>query len=619
MAIAPNAHHTAQGDETRQQQPSVAAVQTHTIPEEMKQAARWVVWRYEPNKDKPGWTKVPYNARNGRRGSSTGPSTWSVFQAAVDAYEHRGYDGLGFVSGDGWTLLDLDHAIDSESGDPKLWARHIIDHIDSYSELSPSGTGIRIVTHANCPGEEKRTDYRDGRVEIYAADQFLTITGHHLEGTPATVEKRSEQVKDVHQHVFAEKREKKAKAGVHKVQNSRTSAAASSMNDLDLIEFGKRQKDGGKFARLWGGDISGYPSHSEADQALVNKLVFLGIEDPERIDAAFRESGLMREKWERDDYRAQTIENAILTVSERYQPGAKASRDGCQLDTPQNDLSEQTTSGATAPKIENEAIAADDSKEVARLKAIINKQTARIRELEQELAWHKRTMSNQHISAANRIILTHVNEVTKKAPASDGQAPRIALHLPTVAKACGMSVRSVSTGLKDLDKTGALRKLVEPVISQSGENKGKLVTRVFVQPDLEMLARPEKIKPEVPRNHGGNRVCPECGSRHIKRKAVYTCLECEHKWESAEHYLRSGEESWSQGEPEEIFSEIAAPPLCDSKESANFVPPREPAPSETFEPEPCYRCHQTAQSWRGDRWECDVCHPPCSSQRQEAG
>jgi putative DNA primase/helicase len=77
-----------------------------------------------------------------------------------------------------------------------------------------------------------------------------------------------------------------------------------------------------KFARLWSGAWEGmYRSHSEADQSLCNKLVFYFGGDAGKVDALFRQSGLMRPKWNREKYRTGTIEKALTDVTERYRPG----------------------------------------------------------------------------------------------------------------------------------------------------------------------------------------------------------------------------------------------------------------------------------------------------------
>lgn len=69
---------------------------------------------------------------------------------------------------------------------------------------------------------------------------------------------------------------------------------------------------------MWNGDITGYDSHSEADQALVCLLCFWTNFDVAWIDRLFRQSALERDKWERADYRQLTIDKALATVKEGY-------------------------------------------------------------------------------------------------------------------------------------------------------------------------------------------------------------------------------------------------------------------------------------------------------------
>src|SRR3569623_3637767 len=86
---------------------------------------------------------------------------------------------------------------------------------------------------------------------------------------------------------------------------------ASTADDDLVFDVLERANNDEKFKRLWNGDITGYPSASEADAALCEKLAFYTGKDPEAIDRAFRASGLMRDKWDREDYRDRTIERAV--------------------------------------------------------------------------------------------------------------------------------------------------------------------------------------------------------------------------------------------------------------------------------------------------------------------
>jgi putative DNA primase/helicase len=117
--------------------------------------------------------KVPYSARTGRKASSTDLVTWSTFEEALEAYKHGEYAGLGFVfcSGDPYTGVDLDDCV-NEDGEIALWALEIARHLDSYIELSATGTGLHIIVRGDVPNRRK------GDVEVYSSKRFFTMTGH---------------------------------------------------------------------------------------------------------------------------------------------------------------------------------------------------------------------------------------------------------------------------------------------------------------------------------------------------------------------------------------------------------------------------------------------------------
>src|SRR6266550_2281281 len=107
---------------------------------ELKAQRRWVLWRLEMVRNNRGElvpTKVPYQL-NGKHASSTDPTTWCSYaeaQAAVGSYT-----GIGVMMGNGLGCTDLDHCV--SDGKIMPWAREIIIALDSYSEFSPSGSGV---------------------------------------------------------------------------------------------------------------------------------------------------------------------------------------------------------------------------------------------------------------------------------------------------------------------------------------------------------------------------------------------------------------------------------------------------------------------------------------------
>src|SRR5215218_2121317 len=100
----------------------------------------------------------------------------------------------------------------------------------------------------------------------------------------------------------------------------------SELTDEEVIALAKGAKNAGKFEALWGGDTSGYASHSEADQALVSLLAFY-TQDEGQLDDLYRKSGLCRQKWiERPDYRQRTIQRALSNLTETYSPADDGAR-----------------------------------------------------------------------------------------------------------------------------------------------------------------------------------------------------------------------------------------------------------------------------------------------------
>src|SRR5829696_5541347 len=274
-----------------------------------KDLRQWLCWRIEERDGEP--TKVPYGPRTGQRADSTAPETWGGYDEAVTAYEEHSYDGIGFVftPDDDLCGVDLDKCVDPETGEIEPWARIIIEELDSYTEISPSGTGVHVLVRATLP--EGRN--RKGRFETYDRDRYFTVTGKHLAGTPETIEGRQEELRAVVGRVFGEESTKG-----HAKPVAATELVDNGLSDSEVLEKALAASNGARFSRLWNGDTEEYSSHSEADLALCGMLAFWTGGDASRIDSLFRQSGLYREKWERKDYRNRTITEALSGKTDFY-------------------------------------------------------------------------------------------------------------------------------------------------------------------------------------------------------------------------------------------------------------------------------------------------------------
>lgn len=161
--------------------PTVLPVMPQNIPESLKSMDRWVMWAHTKRKNKntgeEKWAKVPFQT-DGKPASSTNSTTWCSYQEVIDALVNgRLFDGIGFMLGAEVQGIDLDDCIDDE-GELSALACEVLDRVQGYAEVSPSGTGIKIFTLTNLDGG--RADNKQG-VELYREGRYFTVTGHLLE------------------------------------------------------------------------------------------------------------------------------------------------------------------------------------------------------------------------------------------------------------------------------------------------------------------------------------------------------------------------------------------------------------------------------------------------------
>ena len=280
----------------------------------------WVAWREDPP-DKPGdkLKKVPINPHTGNLGSSTDPASWGTLVQAKARAARDDLAGMGFVFTDSpFAGVDLDHCRDAATGAIEPWALEIIRELDSYSEVSPSGTGVHVFVKGDKPGGSCKLK-RDGggEIEIYDSGRYFTFTGDHLEGTPRTVEARPAELAALYWRLFPKPAET-ARPG--------PMPSTVGVDDQELIAKMTASKNGADIQALFDGDTSAHNGDdSGADQALCNHLAFWTGRDPVRMDRLFRTSGLMRDKWDSKrgatTYGWITIDTAIRDTQEVWTPG----------------------------------------------------------------------------------------------------------------------------------------------------------------------------------------------------------------------------------------------------------------------------------------------------------
>lgn len=303
--------------ETGATKPDALAVEVANIPAELQALPQWIVWNYERKEQR--WTKPPRQASSGNLASTTDPATWATLLGARAAMLARSLSGIGFVftAGDGLAGIDLDDCRDPNTGVIEQWALDIIGRINSYTEVSPSGTGVKIICRAKLVAGKRFDAFG---VEIYDRERYFTITGIVV-GEFTAIESRQAEVDGL----VAELEQRKAEKACPQVVGTGRHKLIDS--DEELRERALRARNGAKFKELWEGGLCGCPSRSEADLAFCNMLRWWCGPDPDRIDRLFRASARMRTKWERDDYRQRTIGKA-LEVADYYDPHHNGAANG---------------------------------------------------------------------------------------------------------------------------------------------------------------------------------------------------------------------------------------------------------------------------------------------------
>jgi hypothetical protein len=141
------------------------------VPDELKVGERWVCCDEE---------KVPLVATTSGAvyaASSTDPDTWRDYETALTAWRENewSFTGIGRVIGvdEEYVGVDLDKCLDPESGELSPWATEILNRLDSYSEVSPSGTGVKVWVRARAL---ERAHVKPG-LEVYPRGRYFTVTG----------------------------------------------------------------------------------------------------------------------------------------------------------------------------------------------------------------------------------------------------------------------------------------------------------------------------------------------------------------------------------------------------------------------------------------------------------
>ena len=166
------------------------------IPDPLKKYDQWIGWIFEEI-DEGKLTKVPKHIVKGYKASSKRPEDWVSFRTCMKHYDK--FDGIGFVTNksDPVVIWDLDDCCNINEGWISEKAKKIIRQLKSYTEYSPSGKGIRIIVKGTIGPLGRRNNAE--HIEVYDGGQYLTITGHHVQGTPKVIRTKTKICSDLHE------------------------------------------------------------------------------------------------------------------------------------------------------------------------------------------------------------------------------------------------------------------------------------------------------------------------------------------------------------------------------------------------------------------------------------
>jgi putative DNA primase/helicase len=321
----------------------VVPVEPENVPEILKQADRWCVWKRSPDKNGK-LTKKPMQASRPSVGfSKTTPEQWRPFTTAVEAYEKTPQiDGIGFVTGGGFVALDFDECCDEVTRELRPDVAELVARLNTYTEYSPSGRGVRAILQGEVHGENVTS--KDAGYELYGEGAYVTVTGFRVPGTPdnvaegqALIDELLAKAKQAKEEA-AERRRQERKAtkassankaatasrerGVQAEGRPATPLAGGSLSDDEVLRLATESNTNA--AQLLAGDCSGYPTQSEAEFALANQLAFFaGSGGEAQVERLMRGSKLARDKFDNQigagrTYLSHTVAKAFEDRTDFY-------------------------------------------------------------------------------------------------------------------------------------------------------------------------------------------------------------------------------------------------------------------------------------------------------------
>lgn len=286
---------------------------------------QFIVYLAQPSRTRPGKVdKFPADFRTGSVVSAHDSQYWTDAGTAIAAAINLGAQyGVGFVftDADPFWFIDIDNcALPDGSGWSPLAIAVCAMFPGAAVEVSHSGKGLHVFGSGRPPAHGcKNVAYG---MEFYHSGRFVALTGTHATGDAST-----EHHAAIAQLVAAYF-PPDAAGDVVGWTDRPVDEWRGPADDDELIRRALRSQSAAStfdnrasFADLWTCNVEKlaacYPDpvraydQSSADAALAQHLAFWTGNDCERIRTLMCRSGLVRDKWEREDYLPRTILSAV--------------------------------------------------------------------------------------------------------------------------------------------------------------------------------------------------------------------------------------------------------------------------------------------------------------------
>ena len=291
------------------------------IPDELKREKRWCLYKIIQRDGKN--TKLPLMP-NGKPAKSNDKTTWNSYEDCITSLNQNIGDGLGFMLGDGYIGIDIDKVSDdifvySMDYHAKSMTADFLRGISTYTEISPSKTGLHFIGKGEVPGIRKR--YKN--LEIYDKDRFFTITGNIIK------DRDRNKIINIDSELSPLYEKYMPKINVINSENKRNQITTFLKDDQDILEKlfdrGYFSYTGEDLRKIYYGNYESYfNSQSEADFFMLQRLLYY-TGNVEMAISFMEKSGLKREKWHKrrgnTDYIHYIADKAIGSINQFYDWG----------------------------------------------------------------------------------------------------------------------------------------------------------------------------------------------------------------------------------------------------------------------------------------------------------